>query len=136
MFRPIRRVVTGLNKDGRSTFIFDGPAPTFGEDPNWPTRGVTALWNVDQVPSSNEGNWVSEEKVPPAIIPGVGGVSFFIMHIPPESELDAMSPEQRARATIPVARTFDGAYELDTSQGYGTHATDTVDLCVILSGEV
>lgn len=136
MLQKIRRVVTGLNKDGRSTFIYDDHVPPFGEDPNWPNRGVTPVWTVDKVPASNEGNVVSEDVTAHKIIPAPGGVSFIIMQIPPESELEAMSMEQRQRATVPVARTFDGAYELDTTQGYHMHGTDTVDVCIVLSGEV
>jgi quercetin dioxygenase-like cupin family protein len=136
MIRKFRRVVTGIDDAGRSTFISDKPMAAMGEDPNWPTRGVIALWNIDSVPASNEGNVVSEAATTPRIIPGPGGLSFIIMHIPPESELTAMPPEQRARATIPVARTFEGPHELDTTQGYHMHATDTVDLCIVLQGEV
>jgi quercetin dioxygenase-like cupin family protein len=73
----------------------------------------------------------------PAPIPsGATGASFMVMHLPPESELEAMTPETQARVTIPVARTFAGAFELDTSRGYCMHGTDTVDYIVILSGEV
>jgi quercetin dioxygenase-like cupin family protein len=136
MVRQIRRVVTGFQKDGRSTFIADSLMPPFGEDPNWPTRGVTPMWNIAKVPASNAGNVLSETVTPPSILPGLGGISFIIMHIAPESELEAMPAAQRAQATVPVARTFDGAYELDTTQGYGMHGTNTVDLCIILSGEV
>jgi quercetin dioxygenase-like cupin family protein len=59
-----------------------------------------------------------------------------VMHLPPESDLEKMTPEQRERVTVPVARTFAGAYELDTSRGYGMHGTDTIDYIVIISGEV
>src|SRR5277367_5478498 len=136
MVRTIRRVVTEINEAGRSTFISDKPISGMGEDPTWPTRGVIALWNIDSVPASNEDNVVSETVTTPRIIPGRGGLSFIIMQIPPESELAAMPAEQRERAAIPVARTFEGADELDTTQGYHMHATDTVDLCIILQGEV
>lgn len=136
MLRQFRRVVTGFQKDGRSTFIDDGDIAPLGEDPDWPARGVTQIWNIDTVPASNEGNVLSEDVATPGILPGPGGVSYIIMHIPPESELEAMPADQRERATIPSARTFDGAYELDTSQGYGMHGTNTLDLCIVLQGEV
>ena len=136
MVRKIRRVVTGFQENGRSTFIDDQNLSTLGEDPNWPTRGVTKAWQLDQLPASNEGNVLSEDVTAPGILPVMGGMNFIIMHIPPESELEKMSPEQRAQATMPVARGFEGAYELDTSKGSCMHGTNTVDICIVLSGEV
>ena len=40
MPRLIRRVVTGFDSDGRSTFIDDKPIAPMGADPGWPTRRV------------------------------------------------------------------------------------------------
>ena len=89
------------------------------------------------MPATNKGNALAEDHMALGPIPpGATGASFMIMHLPPESESDAMTPEVRARVTIPVARTFPGAFELDNSRGYGMHGTDTVDYIVILSGEV
>jgi len=137
MLRPIRRVVTGHNERGRSVIIFDGNAPAVYSSPDWPTRGVTMIWGDGRMPASNNGNALAEEVMQPAPIPsGATGASFMVMHLPPESELEAMTPETQARVTIPVARTFAGAFELDTSRGYCMHGTDTVDYIVILSGEV
>jgi len=137
MLKPIRRVVTGHNERGRSVIIFDGETPTLLTGPDWPTRGVTMIWADDRMPASNKGNALAEDHMELGAIPsGPTGASFMIMHLPPESELDAMTPETQARVTIPVARTFSGAFELDNSRGYGMHGTDTVDYIVILSGEV
>jgi mannose-6-phosphate isomerase-like protein (cupin superfamily) len=135
VLNQIRRVVTGFNKDGRSTFIFDGPTPIVGQDPSWPTRGTTLVWGTE-VPASNEGNVLAEQVAPPSILPQLNGVSFIIMQIAPESELESMTAEQRRLASAPVGGTFPGSYQLDISQGPHMHATDTVDLCIVLCGEV
>jgi len=137
MIKPIRRVVTGHDERGRSVIISDGNAPTVMSGPDWPTRGVTFIWGDDRMPASNEGNELAERRMTLGAIPsGPTGASFMIMQLPPESESDALRPEARARVTTPVARTFSGAFELDTTRGYGMHGTDTVDYIVILSGEV
>jgi quercetin dioxygenase-like cupin family protein len=137
VLKPIRRVVTGHNGQGRSIFIYDDPAPALPSSEDWPTRGVTMIWGENTMPANNAGNVLAERRMElGAIPPSTTGASFMIMHLPPESNLEMMAPERRARATVPVARTFHGAFELDTSRGYGMHATDTVDYIVILSGEV
>jgi len=44
--RQTRRVITGLDADGRSTVIIDGPAPVWGE-----TGG--RVWRTDSYPADN-----------------------------------------------------------------------------------
>jgi mannose-6-phosphate isomerase-like protein (cupin superfamily) len=135
MLKPIRRVVTGLNAEGRSIILSDETVASAFEVLQWPGRGVTAVWSSKQSPASNLD---SDLPSPVTSFPksGSGGVSFMIMQLPPESELDKMTPELRAKLTVPVARSFPEAMEIDTSKSYQMHATDTVDYLIVLSGEV
>jgi naringenin degradation protein FdeH len=136
MLKPIiRRVVTGQNQQGRSVIVSDGPAPALAWE-GWPGRGVTYIWGNAQTPANNADLRSPEETGDIAILPAGSGVSFIVMHIPPESDLEKMSPELRKQVTIPVARTFPNALELDTSKGYGMHGTDTMDWLILLSGEL
>lgn len=59
-----------------------------------------------------------------------------IMHIQPESQIAAMTPENRALAVTPVARLFPEAFEIDVSKSNQMHATDTIDYLTLLSGEL
>ena len=135
MLIPFRRVVTGHDADGNSTIVSDETISSAFEVPVWPGRGVTAVWTANEGPVSNRDEDVV---LPPTGFPkpGTGGVSYMIMQIPPERELDDMSPEDRAIATIPVARTFPEAFEVDTTKSYQMHATDTMDYLMLLSGEL
>jgi mannose-6-phosphate isomerase-like protein (cupin superfamily) len=130
-----RRVVTAQGPNGRSIISHDGPAPAV-EWPGWPGRGVTFVWSEKQAPVSNANLATPEERGETVLIPTDAGMSFIVMHIPPESEIEDLAPAQREQATIPVARTFPGAYELDTSKGYFMHGTDTMDWLILLSGEL
>lgn len=135
MLTPIRRVVTGHDSEGRAVIVSDEIVKTAFEVPVWPGRGVTAVWTATEGPVSNRDEDVV---LPPTGFPkpGSGGASFMIMHIPPESELEKMTPEDRATATVPVARTFPEAFEVDVSKSYQMHATDTMDYLILLSGEL
>lgn len=136
MLEPaFRRIVTGQNTRGRSVVIEDGPAPAI-EWPGWPGRGVTFVWSENQTPVDNSALVPPEQRGEMSVIPVGGGVSFIVMHIPPESEVETLTPENRELATIPVARTFPGAFELDTEKGYFMHGTDTMDWLILLSGEL
>lgn len=135
MLQPIRRVVTGHDAEGRSVIVSDGPTPRVVEMPFWAGNGITSVWSTSSGPASN----ADEELVKEVLgFPdrGSGGVSLMFMHIPPASELKDLSPENQAIATMPVADFMPEAMNIDTSRHYGMHATETVDLLIMLKGEL
>jgi quercetin dioxygenase-like cupin family protein len=46
-----RRVVTGINAEGKSAVIVDGPVPTFGSE-----MGAALVWQAKARPADNSGN--------------------------------------------------------------------------------
>ena len=48
--KPIRRVVTGEDKDGRSCVIYDGPAPSVSANQFKKGTGMTDIWLWDKNP--------------------------------------------------------------------------------------
>lgn len=134
MLQPIRRVVTGHDAQGRSIVVSDGPAQQV-EMPFWPGCGVTSPWSTSSAPASNSDDELDKpiKAFPDA---GSGGVAFMIMHIAPMSDLEKMTPEQRAAATMAPADFMPEAMKIDMSHSHGMHATDTLDLIVVLKGEI
>jgi hypothetical protein len=59
----VRRVVTGLTADGRSTIIMDGPSPQVSQGAD-PEGGSTVLWVTRESPALNTG---SEEAAPAGV---------------------------------------------------------------------
>jgi naringenin degradation protein FdeH len=136
MLHQFRRVVTGHDAEGRSVVVSDEVVDnSHSELPYWPGMGGTGIWMSSSAPAGNEElpdlaagfGWAPE---------GSGGTWLTIMQIAPESDLEGMPAEQRALATHPVARLFPQAFEIDTSRSYAMHATDTLDLLIMLSGEL
>ena len=127
MPRPIRRVVTGLTPEGRSTIVMDGPAPqvTVRDDPE---GGSTVLWVTDRSPASNVGSADAapaggQNSIPP---PGPGGTLLRVVDVLPSSRAT------RAATSLPgVHHTPER-----TARNPGFHMTDTVDYAVCLEGEV
>ena len=108
----VRRVVTGVDDQGRSVFLSDGPA--FGGD-QWAEVWVTdPEQGMDAVVDPRDGPLVLE---PPA-----AGTAWRVFEVPP----DAVMRELMASA----AGTMPGI-EAD-----GFHATDTIDYVMVLEGEV
>jgi len=135
MLRPMRRVVTGLDAEGRSTFLFDGPSPNVSENPGRPGQGQALMWLTPAVPASNEGTEDAAD-TPFRILPPAGGVTLLMCQRPPESELAAMSEEERSRVLSPARASAGVDYVAVNSTHPGMHATDTEDYLVMISGEL
>ena len=57
MIWRVRRVLTGHDAEGRSTFIADGLAPNVKEmKPTFPGLALTDLWETKGAPASNAGD--------------------------------------------------------------------------------
>ena len=56
MIKPIRRIVTGHNAQGRSIIVSDGPSPHVLTLPGRTDFALTDLWVTDRAPASNAGS--------------------------------------------------------------------------------
>jgi mannose-6-phosphate isomerase-like protein (cupin superfamily) len=135
MPRPIRRVVTGHNAQGKAVFIADGPAPAvYDRGPG--ATAVTELWETNATPASNAGNddptaGQDQQRLPPP----KNGSKFRVVEYPPDSK------------RVAALRTDHTAHDSNAkSEGYvrdvankrhpGFHKTATIDYAVVLSGEI
>ena len=127
--RP-RRVVTGHDAEGRSVVLMDGESPhSFFIEKAGGLR-LTELWETRSSPADNSGakDAAGHER---RIEPVGGGTVFRIIEYPPDSERlktlapDSFFPEMGAQATDKAERRHPGM-----------HKTNTVDYCVVLSGEI
>ncbi len=108
----VRRVVTGVDEQGRSTFLSDGEA--FGGD-SWAEVWVTdPERGLDAVVDPQDGTGVLE---PPA-----GGTAWRVFEVPP----DAVMRERMAEAVG----------QIEGVEADGFHTTQTVDYVMVLEGEV
>lgn len=108
----MRRVVTGVDDQGRSTVISDGDA--FGGDA-WAEVWVTdPALGLDAVADPHDG--------PLALEPPAGGTAWRVFEVPP----DAVLRERLARTAASIP-----GMEPD-----GFHITNTVDCVMVLEGEI
>lgn len=127
--RP-RRVVTGHDARGRSVVLIDGESPHgFFLEKAGGLR-VTELWETRSAPADNSGTGDAAEHER-RIEPAGGGTVFRIIEYPPDSvRLATLDPERFFRGM--GARAADAA----NRRHPGMHRTDSVDYCVVLSGEI
>jgi mannose-6-phosphate isomerase-like protein (cupin superfamily) len=132
MPRQIRRVVTGHDAAGRSTFIIDAASPHVFQR----TKGsaiVHELWETARTPADNRG---SADAIARGhrLAPPQNGSVFRVIEYPPDSQrLAAIAREER----LPD----DGSGRAAASDRHnprhaGFHKTATIDYAIVLSGEI
>jgi mannose-6-phosphate isomerase-like protein (cupin superfamily) len=123
--RQARRVVTGVDANGKSTVVSDQDTATRVALPGFT---VNDLWRVDSLPTHvDELDTLTEEVV---LDPPAAGLVFRIATFPPDSEVDRAAYDE----SISNLHGSDANAHDDTVMGM--HITDTFDLDVILEGEI
>ena len=84
MIWRVRRVLTGHDDQGRSTFIADGPAPNVKEMSAMPGLALTDLWETKGAPASNAGEGDAADR-PVHLEPPKNGTILRIVEFPPDS---------------------------------------------------
>jgi len=80
--RPIRRVVTGHDAQGRAVVAMDGPAANVLHRPDRPGVALTDLWATSEKPAARvDGDPVDR---PVVLHPPPGGTVFRIIQFDPE----------------------------------------------------
>jgi quercetin dioxygenase-like cupin family protein len=80
--KPVRRLVTLGDADGRSRAIADGPAPAVHTDPARPGFSSTLIWVTERTPASIDSEPLH---APYRELPPPGGSVCRIICFPPES---------------------------------------------------
>ncbi len=133
--RPVRRIVTIDDENGRSRAIQDGPCPDARIDPSRPGFSSTRIWVTDRTPGRIHG--VRETlHAPHSLEPPRGGSICRIVTLPPDATY-------RARVGAREIREYFDAMGSPGASTYSTNArhpymqkTQTLDLCLVLEGEV
>jgi hypothetical protein len=128
---PIRRLVTAIDAEGRSTFQSVGPSPTTRTSDARPGYLVTEIWRTNETPARIEAPDTIAEHV--GIRPPSGGSVLRIIDFPP----DPTDPEEFARGVqATFARTFGNDAHRDGKGDPAMHTTDSIDYAILLAGEL
>jgi mannose-6-phosphate isomerase-like protein (cupin superfamily) len=130
MLKPIRRVVTGHDAQGKSVIASDGPSPHVLTIPGFSTFGMTNLWVTDGAPADNGGTADAAAR-PVVLEPPPSGTIFRVVEFPPDQTLGGF--DRRA-----AFESMGAGHAMDPSPGRhpGMHRTATVDYAIVLSGEI
>jgi hypothetical protein len=132
-FAPMRRVVTGLNEQGKSCIISDGPPSKTLIASSGP---VSWMWATDdQVQVPHDGSDPIAKMVD--WFPSFPGTCLIIEWLEPYFGVDGL-PEAEGvedgaeRVFEDIGIRFNARY----SDATGVHSSDTIDYAIIISGEL
>ena len=121
--RPVRRIVTGENAQGKSIFVSDGPTPNHTSDPGSPpahvvwVTGESAVAGSDPAPAGHAFGFHSK-----------AGSLLRIVDFPPDANYD----------TSALARFLDdhGVRDHGDARHFWFHKTASLDYAIVLDGEI
>lgn len=121
-----RVVVTGVDENGKSTIVSDGPTPVRMETPG---MTICDLWEVESLPSKVSDGNASNGSV--RLDPAKTGFVTRVTTFAPDSEWDQAAEYKKLLADMGNADAL-----AEDSGIAGLHASETVDIVTIISGEV
>jgi mannose-6-phosphate isomerase-like protein (cupin superfamily) len=133
--RPIRRIVTIDDDQGRSTAIADGPSPDVRLDPARPGFSMTRIWVTDRTPARIKD---IRETVqwPHTIEPPPGGSVCRILIFPPDAGYRGKVGAKEVQAFFhAVGSPGASTYSASAPHPY-MQRTRTLDFCLVLEGEI
>ncbi len=125
-----RRVITGHDAEGRSTFVADGTAPNMKEMPSFPGLALTDLWETKGAPADNEWQGDAADR-PIHLEPPKNGTIVRIVEFPP----DASRPRD-SDGSVGFKAIGAGHAQDRRSSDPMMHRTSTVDYIIVLKGEI
>ena len=130
MIWRVRRVLTGHDGQGRSTFIADGEAPNVKEMPHFPGLALTDLWETKGAPASNAGDADAADR-PVRLEPPRNGTILRIVEFPPDATRPKGADGSAGFKAIGASHAQD-----KRSADPMMHKTSTVDYIIVLKGEI
>lgn len=136
MQKPVRRVVTGHDANGRAVVISDGPAPLVHTKPHDPEWRSTDIFRTFASPAMIAAHTAETTEGPRRQLPTKHGSVIRVNHFPPETDsIRNMTAEESKKAFAGL-----GNQAASTAHAGGRHPlmhrTETIDYAIVLSGEI
>jgi mannose-6-phosphate isomerase-like protein (cupin superfamily) len=128
----IRRIVTGINREGKSVIVSDGPPPRFVTLELTGGTRLTDVWHLRATPKSPTDGGDLDRIA--SLIPPPGGTHWRFVEYPPDSAAPAGVALGDLIAEV-KEKLPDFVEHADLSRP-GMHKTETIDFGVVVSGEI
>jgi hypothetical protein len=128
--KGVRRVITGLDAKGKTVLTSDAPAP-IGQRVSETLGAWSAhIWDVAKIPPELSDDGAADPQI---TFPAPGRLVYRIVSFPPESAMRADKEEARKIYNNRPDRYPNLDFD---APDYMMHRSDTIDLVIVLSGEI
>jgi quercetin dioxygenase-like cupin family protein len=135
MVAPVRRIVAGVDSQGKASALSDGPSPDIIYDPARPGFAATRIWVTDRAPAKVRGVHETLD-LPHSLQPQNGGSIFWCFEFPP----DASYMDKVGAADVAAWFARIGSPGASTARDARPHPymqrTRSLDFCHILDGDI
>ena len=131
--RPVRRIITGHDAQGRSIIVADAASPHAMNMAGVETFGVTDLWKTTSAPADNSG--VADPCSSNIVLaPPANGTVVRVVEFPPDKDYIGKWKREAAFASLGES----GAHAIDpsASRHEAMHRTASVDYAIVIDGEI
>ena len=128
----VRCVVTGQDATGKSVFVADEQRPSLEMALLPPGSEFHRLWGEDGTPALPTDGSQPEQ---PTFFPAAGGYRFLFFTLAPHGTSVDL-PDDMDAAVVELNEKLPGMSDWMEPDNPGMHTTDTVDIDIVLSGEV
>jgi mannose-6-phosphate isomerase-like protein (cupin superfamily) len=132
--KPVRRIVTVDDPDGKSVAIADGPAPDVQTDPARRGFAATRIWVTDATPAPVKR--VDTLALPRRLEPPPGGSVCRIVTFPPDETFRGKVGASEVAAFFRAMGSPGASTYAVTAPHPYMQKTRTLDFCLVLDGEI
>lgn len=135
--RPIRRVVTGHNPQGKAVILEDGVPPRVVRVGGAIGPLFHEVWNTRETPARIDRASGEPAEDGLRLVPPKGGTRIRVLDIPPDdANLETLSPEQIEAHFAEVGAQEASSHDSGSARHAFMHKTETVDYGIMLEGEL
>lgn len=131
----IRRVVTGIDSDGKSAVVEDGALPRASDFASVPGFSASLIWATPPMPQVGGAGMSDPTPGITSFVPEAGATRCMIVTFPPDSVMMAPGFDPAAFGEE-FAKVLPGLAETFEMEHPGMHTTDSVDYDIVLEGEI
>jgi mannose-6-phosphate isomerase-like protein (cupin superfamily) len=131
----IRRVITGVDADGRSCVVADGPVESRYELEARGGLGLASLFELPIPPRTEHDGVITADR--PTLVPGPGYARVIrTFHPPDKAGAAGAAGAAEVAGAADSGDDADRQQHFDASRGPNMHATATIDVIVVMNGRI
>lgn len=135
--RPIRRVVTGHDANGKAIIQEDGIVPRIQRIGGDTGPMFHEVWNTRAAPAPIDASSGEPPEEGIILAPPANGTRIRVLDIPPDDpSLEEMTPEAAKAHFAEIGAADASSFEGSESRHAHMHRTETIDYGIVLEGEL